>query len=97
MPKKINRIINNIILNLKIKLISTSEKKFFNKKTVKIVFKEQIVKKIFVFELSVLNKLIISIKNMSRNNIKIISNLKIFFFVLRSIRVETSKIIKYNI
>tara|TARA_B100001093_G_C25987356_1_gene659969 strand:- start:154 stop:390 length:237 start_codon:yes stop_codon:yes gene_type:complete len=78
-------------------LTSTSEKKFFNKKTVKIVFKEQIVKKTFVFELSVLNKLIISIKNIIRNNIKIISDLKKFFLVLKSIRVETSKIIKYNI
>ena len=85
----------NIIINTD--HLNPITKKFFNKKIVKIVFKEQIIKKIFVFELSVLNKLIVSIKNMSRNNKKIISDLKKFFLVLRSIRVGISKITKYNI
>jgi len=93
-PKKNNKNIKNIILNLKIKLISVSEKKFLNKKSVKIMFKEQIVKKIFIFGLSVLNKLITSIKNMSRNNKKIIFDFKNIFFVFRRIKVIGSKIIK---
>ena len=67
-PKKINNINNMIILNLKIKIISFSEKMFLRRKIVKIVFKEQITKKIFVIVFSVLTKLKVSINSKITNN-----------------------------